>query len=602
MNGAQASAYSEEVEKPIDYKYYIYLFKKNFYVIFTFFVITITLAFIYTSKLPVRYQATAQLIVELPRSTWVDSPTSDSENLTARSQTDEYYTTQINIMKGSAVLKQAVQELRLKSYFEVRTDDEAVEHLRSKLVITRVPESRLFDIIIIMDDPKLAANSANAVARAYIRKNFEDLLYYSREIMAWLPQEGSPDEKITLKDPTGGVKQMSRQELIDSLPSIRTDETLKNLIEKKNSLESELKLLLNQYREKHPEVIKLRANVKFYEESISNEKQRIIEGLKTRAEGHLSVSQARIIEEAQPPKGPLPNKRMRSIVIAGIAELVIACIIIFLMDFFDDTIHTVEDFERKGLVLPFLGPLPLIKDKQLLNHEKGLAAFHDKKSEIAESFRFLRVAINFSASPESLKTLVFSSCLPHEGKSFTSHNIAVSLAMDGNRTLLVDADLRRPTIHRVFRIDNSSGLSNFLTSDIDFDSVTKESFIEDLKLIPSGPSSPNPGAILGSERMKQFLALAREKYDRVIIDCPPLTGIGDGFVVGSLIGHIIMVIASGKTPMDLIRHTQIQLMKAGVPIIGVVLNMVDMDKERYAGYSKYYYNTYYRYYKRDEAS
>ena len=590
--------YGEEVEKPIDYKYYFFLITKNFYVIFTFLIIALTFAFIYTSKMPVRYQAVAQVIVERPPTNAQDAfSKSDgrNESLSAAFGAD-YYATQMAIIKGSSVLKQVVQELRLETYFEKKDVDAAVHNLRGMVNVIRIEESRILSIEASAADAELAANIANAVSRAYIRKNFEDMLYYSREILNWLPQGGDPKETVTIKDPMGGMKQMTREELIDSLPSVRTDDTIRKLLEKKSSESADLKLLLGQYREKHPKIIKERASIKFLEDSIKGEKQRIVDGLKARAEGRLNVNVARILEEAEIPKSPLPNSRNKTILVAAIIEILASCFLIFLIDYFDDSIHSMEDLERKGLSLPFLGPLPMIKDRALLDGKKGIMAFHDAKSEIAESFRYLRVSINFSASPESLKTLVLTSCLPHEGKSFTADNIAVSLALDGNRTLLIDADMRRPTLHKIFKLDNTSGLSNFLTSKLDFDSILKQSSIEDLTLVTSGPTSPNPAAILGSERMKEFLKLAAERFDRVIVDCPPLTGIGDGFVLGSLIGHIILVIAAGRTPLDLIRHTQAQLTKSGVQIIGVTLNMVDMDKERYHGYSKYYYNTYTRYY------
>ena len=174
--------------------------------------------------------------------------------------------------------------------------------------------------------------------------------------------------------------------------------------------------------------------------------------------------------------------------------------------------------------------------------------------------------------------------------------------MDGNRTLLVDCDLRRPMVHQIFKADNSTGLSNYLTSDIEIESVVKESFVENLSLVTSGPISPNPGEILGSARMKKFIEEAKKKYDRVIIDSPPLTGIGDTYIIGSLLGQVIMVIAAGKTPADLIKHTQKQLEKTGVKILGAVISMIDMEKERYGGYSKHYYHTYSRYYKPNTSS
>jgi capsular exopolysaccharide synthesis family protein len=145
-------------------------------------------------------------------------------------------------------------------------------------------------------------------------------------------------------------------------------------------------------------------------------------------------------------------------------------------------------------------------------------------------------------------------------------------------------------------MENSLGLSNYLTSNIEMDTVIKESFVENLHIITSGPVSPNPGEILGSDKMRKFLEEMRKRYDRVILDCPPLTGIGDSYVIASLLGQCILVIAAGKTPVDLIRHTQKQIEKSSSKILGIVLSMVDMDKERHGGYSKHYYHTYNRYY------
>ncbi|MFA7002086.1 MAG: polysaccharide biosynthesis tyrosine autokinase, partial [Candidatus Omnitrophota bacterium] len=327
----------------------------------------------------------------------------------------------------------------------------------------------------------------------------------------------------------------------------------------------------------------------------------IIENLKSQAEGEHQISSARIMQEAPVPERPLPQKRSRTILLAALGEIVLCFLLIALFDHFDDTLHSFDDFERKGLVLPFLGPIPLIKGAKGDPSRKALAGYYDKASGIAESFRYLRVAVNFSATPEALKNLVITSCLPHEGKSFCAHNIAVSLAQDGNRTLIIDGDMRRPTLDRIFKLDNTTGLSNYLTSNLDHTSIMKETFIENLIAITSGPMSPNPGEILASDRMKTLLDKVRGEFDRIIIDCPPLVGIGDGLVVGAMVGHLVLVIAAGKTPADLIRHTQGMIERAKIKLIGVVLNMVDMEKERHRGYAKHYYHTYNRYYQVTEA-
>jgi len=590
--------YAEELEKPFDYKYYLFLFKKNFTVIFTFFVIVVILASVYVSKIPNQYVAIAQIIIERPANPMAED--SSGKDLTAQSWSEDYYKTQREIMIGPTVLREVIRELKLTDYFEDKTESEIVPILQGMLNVFRVKDSRLFNIQTNFTDAKLAANLSNGVARAYIRKNFEDSLYYSKELLTWLPQREGTQDTITIEDPFGKVQRLSRDELIESLPTIQTDPTIRGLRERKNALDAELKLLLRQYREKHPKIVKARATLKFLNDSIESEKQRIISSLQNKARGTLQASYGRVIEEATPPSSPSGPDRLRIILIVALAELFLSFLVIFLLDYFDDTIHSLEDLERKGILLPFLGPIPLLKNTRLERNQSSLVVYHDQQAEVTESFRYLRVAINFSASPESLKNLVFTSCMPHEGKSFIAHNIATSLAMDGNKTLLVDGDLRRPVVHSTFGMDNTTGLSNYLTSNVDFDAVCKESFVENLMVVPSGPVSPNPAEILGSDRMKQFLEEARKRFDRIFIDCPPLTGLGDTYVIGHLVGHVIMIVAAGKTPAELIKRTQGQIDKSGVKITGVILNQVDMEKERMGGYSKYYYHTYTRYYGRKE--
>lgn len=597
--GGYGSYDLDEIDKPFDYKYYLFLLRKNFYILLTFFVIALTLSTIYAAKIPDQFVSSAQVIIERPPNPAADE--SLSSDMTAQSWSDDYYKTQLEIMTGPTVLRQVIADLKLTNYFENDDEDKLVEKLRSMLNVGQIKQSRLFSIRVTTDDAKLAANIANAVARAYIRKNFEDSLYYSKELLAWLPQQGAEgSDVVTIEDPFGNVRQVTREELIESLPTIQTDPTIRSLKERKNALESELKLLLKQYREKHPKIVKARSTLKFLDESISAEKKRIVDGLKTRMQGTLQTSHGRVIEEAVPPDAPVGPNRLKIIAIVALGELFLSLLILFLLDYFDDTIHSMEDLERKGVVLPFLGPVALMKDKRLNYDDKTLVVFHDRKSEITESFRYLRVAINFSAPPETLKNLIMTSCLPHEGKSFINHNIAASLALDGNKTLLVDCDLRRPVVHKQFKMDNSVGLSNYLTSSVEIEKILKPSYVENLTIVTSGPVSPNPAEILGSDRMKQFLEEARNRFDRIIIDSPPLTGLGDTFVVGNLVGHVILVVAAAKTPSDLIKRIQAQLDKSGIKIIGVILNQVDMEKERLGGYSKHYYHTYNRYYRQDD--
>lgn len=590
------NVYGEDLDKPIDFKYYLFLLKKHLFILLTFFIITVTLATLFVSKSPDTYTATAQIVVERP-TIEKRSDQDTAAQASAWNFSDVYYDTQVQIMLGQAVMLDTVEALNLTSYFNMDDEIAVAQKIRGMLKVARVAETRLFNLSATNQDPNFAADLVNAVTKAYIKKNFENRLFYSKEILTWLPKEdGNEDELITVEVPFGGTKQVSRKELMESLPYFQSDAVLRELKRKKNEVETNLEVELKRYRDKYPTVIKLRSNLKFIEEQIKSEKKRIIDSLRNQAEGMHQLFHARILQPANVPKSPNKSNRSLTVLMIVMIELIGSCLLVFLLDFFDDTIRSVEDMERKEIVLPFLGPISLIKGNKYSNAQKSLSSFHDKKSDIAESFRYLRVAINFSATPELLKNLMVASCLPSEGKSFVSHNLAISLAIDGNKTLLVDCDLRKPVVHNIFQLDNAVGMSNYLTSNLEFNDVLKESFVENLTVVTSGPISPNPGEILGSQRMKDFIKEAHKHYDRVIFDCPPLTGIGDTYVLGSMIGHIILVIASGKTPADLIKRTQSQLDKAGVKVLGTVLNMVDMEKERYGGYYRYYYHTYNKYY------
>lgn len=595
MNQASAEYFSEDQEKPIDFKYYFYLFLKNLTTIVTFFIIAVTMGAIYASKIPDTYSASAQVIFERPAGNDVNSGMINN----AVPLDDMYFATEIEIMRSKSVMSRVVSDLKLMDYFGVPTEEDAIWRVLQMLIIQRTSNmSRILNIGVVTIDPQIAANIANAVARGYIRVNFENSLYYSKEIMNWIPQEeGSPNDTITIQDPDGEVRQMRRSELIESLPAFQNDATLKELRRKESELQSEIDYLKRQYREKHPVMIKSRANLKFIQDTLNAQKKRILEDLKSQAQGEHRVTNARLLEEAKVNPYPLPVKRSKYIFIMGLAELLLSFVLVVLIDFFDHTIKSMEDLERKGVIMPFLGHLPLLKRKNRdKNTDIAIPVFLKETPEIEEAFRYIRVAINFSGPPETLKTLVFSSCLPHEGKSFISSSIAVSLASDGNKTLLVDCDMRRPVVHKSFRADNNIGLTNYLTSNIEFESILKESFMENLTLVTAGPISPNPTQILSSARMKQFLEEARKRFDRIIIDCPPMTGIGDAVVVGSIIGQLIMVIGAGQTPIDLIKQNQKQLEKAQVKILGGILNMVDVQKERHSGYYKHYHHTYNRYY------
>ena len=209
------------------------------------------------------------------------------------------------------------------------------------------------------------------------------------------------------------------------------------------------------------------------------------------------------------------------------------------------------------------------------------------KSPISEQFRTLRTNINFMAIDHPIKTLALTSVNASEGKSTVTDNLAIVWAQTGQKVLLVDADLRRSTLHRTFNLDNREGLTTILTSrahTIDLNTIIQPSGIDNLSLLPSGPTPPNPAELLSSQRMKDFLKAARERYDMVIVDVPPMLVVTDTQVISRDLDAVVLVVKQGQT-QKLGAKRAVELLKmAHANLLGYVMNDVVSDGSAGYGY------------------
>ena len=209
------------------------------------------------------------------------------------------------------------------------------------------------------------------------------------------------------------------------------------------------------------------------------------------------------------------------------------------------------------------------------------------KSPISEQFRTLRTNINFMAIDHPIKTLALTSATVSEGKSTVTDNLAVVWAQNGQRVLLVDADLRRPILYRTFDLDNQQGLTTILTSRdhrIDLNKIIQPSGIENLSLLPSGPIPPNPAELLSSHRMQDFLAAAKKWYDMVIVDVPPMLEVTDTQVISHNLDAIVLVVKQGQT-QKLGAKRAVELLKlAHANLLGYVMNDVESESSYGYGY------------------
>ncbi len=216
----------------------------------------------------------------------------------------------------------------------------------------------------------------------------------------------------------------------------------------------------------------------------------------------------------------------------------------------------------------------------------NLIAHNDLKNPATEAYRVIRTSIQFAQAGKELKTLAFTSCMPNEGKSITVANLAVVLTQAGKSVLLLDCDMRSPTVHKNFNLSNKVGLSSCISMGTALSDAVQKTSIEGLYALTGGVIPPNPSELLGSEQMKNVLQRAKEQYDYVLIDTPPVMPVTDALIVSRFVDGMILVIASAEVKVEMARDVKNQLVNAGANILGVVLNKV---RSEHHGYGYYYY-------------
>jgi capsular exopolysaccharide synthesis family protein len=287
----------------------------------------------------------------------------------------------------------------------------------------------------------------------------------------------------------------------------------------------------------------------------------------------------------------------------------------FLQEHLDNTLKTAEDIER-FLRMPALASIP---SRESLNRlTKGVCALagqglltasgngHSASSEknlaggwiridgngrqhpaLSEAFRGLRTSVLLSTAGRPPRSLTFVSAKPGEGKTTIAGNLAISLAQLGKHVLLIDGDMRRPSIHKLFDVQgHSSGLVNYLTGQEEWHHLVQHSGIGELDCLPCGLVPPNPSELLSSDRMQALIREAMAEYQFVLVDTPPLLNVADGRILATMVEGAILVVKGGCTPREMVQRAQLYVRDVGAHLIGVILNDVDLRRD---GYHDSYY-------------
>jgi polysaccharide biosynthesis transport protein len=301
--------------------------------------------------------------------------------------------------------------------------------------------------------------------------------------------------------------------------------------------------------------------------------------------GGVGTNNISVVDKADVPLFPYKPDVGRNAFIGLMLGLMVGLAIAFLLEYLDDSIKFPDEVERfTGLAL--LGVIPKVNTSRMSPREQ-LA--RDPRSPLSESYRSLRTALQFSTSKGAPRTLVVTSCTKAEGKSTTAFSTAIALSQLGKRVLLVDADMRNPTVHKMFEGDHHSGLSNLLSSDVDPIAVTRTTAFANLFYISAGPLPPNPAELLSGRQLQRLLSPEFTTFDHIVIDAPPVMGIADAIILCKQVEATLFVIESSSTRKTSIRNALKRLHQAGAHPLGAVLTKLPSSASLYGYDATYYY-------------
>lgn len=298
----------------------------------------------------------------------------------------------------------------------------------------------------------------------------------------------------------------------------------------------------------------------------------------------------RVVDPAVVPGRPLRPRPKLSLVLASMLGIGLGLAGAVLRDHADRTVRTREELQLTLPGLPILSVIPRVRQTrsagQRVNVVRG-------ESPPAEAYRQLRTNLAFARPGRPQQVIVMTSPTPGDGKSMTSTNLAATLAQQGSRCLLIDADMRRGALHDVFGVPREPGLSQVLADQTSFDDVVQTVELPDLHtrmdFLPGGVHPPNPAELLGSTRLKELIEQCRTRYDSIIIDAPPLNLVTDASLIGSVSDGVLVVVRAGVTRGDAVDFAMDQLTAVHAPLVGVILNDVDLKSEGYYGNHAGYY-------------
>jgi capsular exopolysaccharide synthesis family protein len=312
-----------------------------------------------------------------------------------------------------------------------------------------------------------------------------------------------------------------------------------------------------------------------------------------KVEAGLDASEVDQVDKALPPVNPTLQSRTNIVLTTTVFFLLGGIVIAFIIESLDTGLHNIQQIEAI-MQLPSLAIIPSSKRSSaeqtaaMTTAQRNMNALTQPKSQFAEAFRSLRTSLLLVTAGQPPKLILFTSATPSEGKTTIASNLACILSQGDARALLIDADLRRPNVHHRFGLSGKLGLTTVLAGSTTLEEALQHvPELPNLDILPSGPVPPFPTEMLGSEAMLSLLERAREKYNYVVIDSPPILSVTDAAILGRVADAVVLVIRHGKSSKNVMQRARDLLVRSGAPMAGMVLNAVDLNSPEYYGYYGY---------------
>ena len=556
----------------IDFTFYISVILKRIWLLIGIVIICVASAVVVNMLMQPKYKASVLMMIDRE-----DSGKIETSSFGSWASDEDYYRTQYKLLESRTLLEKVYKNMNLSEIPEFKQPNGWTK-LKKHIKIIPITRSRLLNLEVESYDKTLCAKIANTIAKTFVEDNVSNRVSIAQDVIAAL----DATERST-----------KQQELLNSMPQVVNSDFIKNLKNQEIALYKQFVQLNARYTVNHPEVISVQNQLQAIREKIDVETRRLIQSIKIELSGQFSGNNIRIVDEALIPDNPYKPNKLLNLLIGFCVGCILGVLFIFIVEFLDKTIKTSDDLQDK-LKISFLGFIPVNKVKKLQNEYEIM--LKEGNFLLAEQIRNIRTMLGFALSDDRKAPILIASSLQSEGKSHLSVNLAVAFAQTQKKVLLIDGDLRRSRLHKVFKVSNEKGLTNIWQEDekiSSFEYNVQKTQVENLYVMTSGVRPPNPSELLNTPLLEAFVKWAVENYDCVMVDCPAVLPVSDTLLWGKYINKAIFVIKYGSTNSKLAEAALEKMENVGIKIVGGVISQYE---PKGLTYSKYGYYKNYSYY------